>query len=269
MKSKAGADPDLWTQITGNRTWGFRPTSATANCGGSGANGQAITAGSVCPEHVLVARNMILDSTQGITVGGSTWIIAGNLIHDIRIGGPLGMTGTLAIFPSAYATDLQIEFNTVVDVDRAYDDLSANTDTRCNVVINEQPNLGSGGIRGVNHSTAYNFLYAASTGNFLGNTNESFASAAESGDTTLCFWRKRWTSPERVCIPFANSTASSLHEAAVANCDPDLLAPFGMEPISYPSALVPEPVAAWMDGASVVALGALANRRRRKLQRGC
>jgi len=179
---------------------------------------------------------MILDSTQGIAVAGSSWIIAGNLIHDIRAGGgpPNYGGGTLAISPTSYATNVMIEFNTVVDVDKAYDDMSANTDTRCNTMIDEQATTGTGGLRGANHSTAFNFLYTASTANFLGTTNESFATDTESGNTTLCFWRKRWTAPERVCIPFANSTASSPHEGAVANCDPDLLAPFGMEPISYP-----------------------------------
>ena len=272
VKSKAGAEADLWTQITGNRTWGFRPTSPKANCGGSGANGQAITAGNHCPEHVLVARNIILDSTQGITVGGSSWIIAGNLIHDIRIAGPTGLLGSVAISPTIYATDVQIEFNTVVDVDYAYDDVSANTDARCNAVINDRHtdnDMGTGGVRGMNHSTAYNFLYAAPTGNFLGNTNEAYATAAESGNTEYCFWRKRWTSPERVCIPFANTMASSTHEAAVANCDADLLAPFGIEAISYPSAPVPEPLAVWLGGASVLALGALPRRRDRKARRGC
>jgi hypothetical protein len=266
VKSRAGADADLWTRITGNRTWGFRPTSPTANCGGSGANGQAITAGNHCPEHVLVARNIILDSTQGITVGGSSWIIAGNLIHDTRIAGPPGLLGSLAISPTAYATDVQIEFNTVVDVDFSYDDMSANTDTRCNAVINDHntDNMGTGGIRGANHSTAYNFLYAASAGNFLGNTNEVYATAVESGNTEYCFWRKRWTSPERVCIPFASSTASSPHEEATANCNPDLLAPFGMDAVSYPSAPVPEPLAAWLGGASVLMLGVLARWRERE-----
>ncbi|MCX5739936.1 MAG: hypothetical protein NTZ61_15845, partial [Proteobacteria bacterium] len=269
LKSKGGPDASLWTQVTQNRVWGFRPTSTSANCGGSGANGQAITAGNLCPEHVLVARNLILDSTQGIVAAGSNWIIAGNLIDEIRIAGPLGMGSTMALFPSAHLTDVQIEFNTIVNVDRAYDDQSMNTNTRCNAVINEPTYMGTGGIRGVNHSTAYNFLYAAQTVNFLGNTNEAYATATESGNTEYCFWRKRWTSPERVCIPFANTMASSTHEAAVANCDPGLLAPFGMGVISYPSAPVPEPLAVWLGGASVLALGALARRRDRKARRGC
>jgi len=269
VKSRAGADAALWTRITRNRVWGLRPTSASANCGGTGANGQAISAGSICPQHVLVSSNVVLDSTQGVTAAGSSWIIAGNLVHDIRIAGPLGIASTLAILPSAAATDIQIEFNTVVDVDRAYDDQSANTDTRCNAVINDHhtDNMITGGIRGPNHSTAYNFLYAAPAGEFLGSTNESFSTAAESGNTEYCFWRKRWTSPERVCIPFANTTASSTHEASVASCNPDLLAPFGMEAVSYPSAPVPEPLAAWLGGASVFALGALARRRARGSRR--
>lgn len=269
VKSRGGPDVDLWTRITDNRTWGFRPTSATANCGGSGANGQALAAGNHCAGHVLVARNTILDSNQGITVAGSSWIVAGNLIHDTRTSGsaPSFGGGTRAILPMTTASGVVITFNTVVNVDSAYDDQSANTATRCNAVIDEEAPIGSGGLRGTNHSTDYNFLYAASTENFLGNTNETFASDTESGNTTLCLWRRRWTAPERVCIPFANSTASSPHEAAVANCDSDLLAPFGIEPISYPSTLIPEPAAAWMEGASAVALAALAQRHRRKRQR--
>jgi len=269
VKSKAGPTPELWTRITGNRAWGFRPTSSTANCGGSGANGQAITNGNACPQHVLVARNVLLDSTEGITVGGSNWIVAGNLIHDIRMAGPLGIASTLAIDPSAYATDVQIEFNTVVDVDRAYDDRSANTDTRCNVMIEDHgnENNGTGGIRGVNHSTSYNYLYAAQGANFPESTNERYPTAPESRDTDYCFWRKRWTSPERVCIPLASATASSPHEEALANCDPNLLAPFGMDAVSYPSSPVPEPLSAWLGGASVLTVGALARRRHRKTLR--
>jgi len=260
VKSKAGADAALWTRITGNRTWGFRPTSATVECGGSGANGQAITAGNTCPAHVVVARNVILDSTQGITVAGSSWVIAGNLIHHTRVGGSRpGYSDTVGISPQADATGLEIEFNTIVDAEKAYDDMSANTDTRCNAVIGETDTTYTGGPRGPNHSTTYNFLYDASTGNFLGTTNESFASVEASGAAKFCFWRKRWTSPERVCIPFASSTASSPHEEAIAHCDPDLLAPFGLGPISYP---VPEPGAAWAEGASLLALGAIARRRR-------
>ncbi len=248
VKSKGGPEGSLWTQITRNRAWGYRPTSPAAKCGGSSANGQAITAGNVCPEHVLVANNVILDSTQGVTAAGSSWIIAGNLIHDIRIAGPLGIGGTLAIFPSAYATNVEIEFNTIVDVDRAYGNLSANTDTRCNAVIADHhtDNMVTGQVPGANHSTAYNFLYAAPAGNFPGATNESYATAAESGNTAYCFWRKRWTAPERICIPFANSTASSTHEDSAANCNPDLLAPFGMETLSYPSSPVPEPASLWL-----------------------
>ena len=246
-----------------NRVWGFRPTSAAANCGGSGANGQAIDAGSFCPEHVLVANNVIFDSTQGVTVAGSSWIIAGNLIHDIRVSDGRYNNGAMAILPSSEATDVRIEFNTVVDVDNSYDDRSSNTDTRCNAVINDQDVVGIGGSRGLNHSTEHNFLYQSPVGSFLGSTNESYASAAESGNSEYCFWRKRWTAPERICIPLANTTASSTHEASVASCDPDLLAPFGMAAVSYPSSPAPEPLAAWLGGASLVTLGALARRDRR------
>ena len=267
VKSRPGPEAWLWTQITNNRAWGFRPTSPAAHCGGSGANGQAITAGNSCPGNVLVARNVILDSTNGVTAAGPSWIIVGNLFHDIRVSEGLSPYGAMAILPSAYATDVRVEFNTVVDVDNSYDDRSSTTDTRCNAVVDDQDVMGTGGFRGPNHWTERNFLYEAPAGNFPGATNESYATAAESGNTEYCFWRKRWTAPERVCIPLANTTASSPHAQDVGDCHHDLLAPFGIEAISYPSSAVPEPMAAWLGLSSALSLGALARRRERAKRR--
>jgi hypothetical protein len=250
VKPDPGADPEAWTRVTNNRLWGFRPTRSPS-CGGTGSHGQAIAAGNSCAGHVVVAGNVVLDSSGGITVAGQSWIVAGNLFHEVRVPGDSTVGGT-AVAPLRLASDLQVQFNTIVGVDKAYDDLSANTDTRCNVVVDNLALGGLGGTRGANHVTEHNFLYQSPAANFEGPTNETFATAEESEDTQYCFWRKRWTDPELVCVPFAKTMPESPHVAATPSCDADLGAPFGLGPISYDSIeTVPEP------GSTLLACSAL------------
>jgi hypothetical protein len=233
IKPDPGPDPAQWTLVTNNRVWGFRPTRFPSLCGGSGALGQAISSGNQCPGHVLVAGNVVLDSTIGVEATGPGWIIAGNLLYEIRTAvGSAG--GSAALLPLSTASDLDVEFNTIVGADNAYDDMSSNTVARCNVVIDGLGLNGRGGDRGPFHVTAYNFLYRSSEPNFVGATNQRFATEAESQNAERCFWRKRWTSPELVCVPFGATTAASPHAAAAAaNCDRNLGAPFGLLPIDY------------------------------------
>ncbi|HTY19807.1 MAG TPA: hypothetical protein VMH82_19000 [Myxococcota bacterium] len=233
LKPDPGAS--AWTQVTNNRLWGFRPTQAVDTCGGTGSMGQAITAGNTCPGHVLVADNIVLDSTVGVQPSGPSWIIAGNLFYDLRT--PMADREVLsqAIDTTSTATNLSIEFNTIVDADNAYDDESSNTYTLCNAVIDSLAVNGNGGARGTNHVTAYNFLYDTPANNFIGATNESFATDAQSQDTSYCFWRKRWTAPERVCVPFGATGTASPHAQATSNCHPDIAASFGIPTIGYPA----------------------------------
>jgi hypothetical protein len=232
VKPDPGSDAQFWTQITNNRLWGFRHT-ATPSCGGSGSNGQAINAGNQCPGHVLVASNVITDSATGISISGSKWTIIGNLFHDIRFMTDVPAGGGVAILPQTGATGLQIQFNTIVGVDAAYDDASDYTDTRCNVVVENLALKGQRAPRGSNHVTRYNFLYDSPSDNFVGTTNQIFASSAESRNASYCFWRKRWTVPEHICIPFAHTTLESPHLPAAENCRSDLGLPFGLNPIGW------------------------------------
>jgi hypothetical protein len=232
VKPDPGSHPSLWTRITNNRLWGFRPT-LEPSCGGSGSRGQAINAGNQCAGHVLVARNIVLDATTGVSPVGPGWVIAGNLFYDIRV--PLsgrGGGGT-AISPSLSSSGLDVQFNTVVDVDNAYDDGSSNTDTRCNAVIDNVGVAGPGVARGFDHVTAYNYLYHSSTANFVGVTNQSRPTASESLNSPYCFLRRRWTGPEWVCVPFGHTEPESPHTAAASNCDPGLASPFGLPVIGY------------------------------------
>jgi hypothetical protein len=231
VKPDPGTHASFWTRITNNRLWGFRPTGATT-CGGSGSNGQAINAGNQCPGHVLVASNVIGDSTVGIAVRGPKWTIVGNLFHDIRRSS-VPAAGGIAILPLSGATGLQIQFNTVVGVDGAYDDASDDTDTRCTVVVGNLAVKGEGSRRGSNHSTRYNFLYDSPPANFAGATNQTFADPGQSRNEKYCFWRRRWTHPERICIPFAHTSLESTHLSAARNCRSDLGEPFGLGPIGW------------------------------------
>jgi hypothetical protein len=258
VKSDPGAAPELWTRVTNNRAWGFRPTSDTILCGGSGANGQAITAGSICPGHTLVAGNVVSDSTSGITIGGRNWIVASNILTEIRESTDLGPYVTNALQPAYFSTDIEIEFNTVVGADASYDDQSSYTDTRCNAVLEDRALPGPAGTRGAFHTTEYNYLYQAPQPNFEGGTNQSFATPEDSGNIAYCYWRKRWSGPEKICIPYGATTYASRHWAAAPHCDFTIGAPFGLS-LSY----APEPDALALAATSAAALAAVARRRRR------
>jgi hypothetical protein len=259
LKADGGPNPADWTIVTNNRAWGFRPTPHVP-CGGSGSNGQAIEAGSRCPGHVLVAGNVISDSTTGISSAGNDWIIAGNLLHDIRATTDWRY-GSAAITMTALTDGADVRFNTIVDVDTAYDDSSANTSTHCNVVIDNRGWMGIGQPRGPNHWTEQNFLYQSSTVNWDGTTNEVFADADASGSTTYCYWRKRWSGPEQVCVPRAATTDASPHRMAETRCEQDFAAPLGVPQIGFISA--PEPDGAALAGAALLVLGRFAAHARR------
>jgi hypothetical protein len=231
VKPDPGSSSSYWTRITHNRLWGFRPT-ASPSCGGSGATGQAITAGNACAGHVFVAGNVILDSSAGISVLGTKWTIVGNLFDEIRVptGSPVG--SGMAILPLT-SSGLEVQFNTIVGVDSAYDDSSSSTDTRCNAILDDLAVNGAGATRGSNHSTRYNYLYDAPAANFIGSTNQSFATVGQSRNEDFCFWRRRWTGSEFVCIPFARTTPASPHLAAASSCETNLGSPFGYGPLGF------------------------------------
>jgi hypothetical protein len=232
VKPDPGPDPADWTRITGNRVWGFRPTSASVICGGSGAIGQAITAGNDCPAHVLVAKNRVSESTVGIEMAGHDWIVAGNLLHAIRAsnGDPFGSS---ALLPAPDATGLAIQWNTIVGADNAYDDGSGDTDTRCNAIVSANGLAGSWWPRGAGHVTEHNYLYDAPADNFAG-PNPTFTSRGESQNGQLCYWRRRWTGPQQVCVDWAATTGASPHAAGDPSCDPAIAADLGIPTIGHP-----------------------------------
>jgi hypothetical protein len=252
IKHEAGPEPHRWTRVTNNRFWGFRPTSEP-RCGSSGGNGQAINAGTPCAGYVLVAGNVISDAFMGVKPEGPGWVIAGNLLHDLG----------RSIFPAPGTNSMDIEFNTFVGADNAYEDNAADVLTRCNAVIDDRGITGWGTERGADHETAYNYLYDAADYNFPGPTNQVFPLAEQSGNEELCVTRRRWTGPEQLCVPLARTTASSPHAVSVPHCDPELGAPFELGSIGFASIQrVPEP--AGLASGAALALAACAAARRRR-----
>jgi hypothetical protein len=233
-KADPGPNPDLATHITNNRVWGYRPT-ASPSCGGSGSNGQAISSGNVCPGHTVVTDNVVSDSTTGISIVGKYWIVAGNLVYNIRATSALRY-GSFGILADRQGTGHRIEFNTLVNDDTAYDNGSTDTLTRCNVTINDRDYAGISEPQGTSHYTSYNYLYNGSRTNFPGASNLMFSSASQSQDEQYCYWRKRWSAPERTCIPYGSTTAASPHVASLSICDPvDLVAQDSLAPVSWPT----------------------------------
>jgi hypothetical protein len=235
VKSRAGTRVDLWTQITNNRLWGFRPTlRAVKSCGGSGSRGQAINAGNSCAANVLVARNAITDSTAGIVSEGGEWRIAGNLLSEMRNADADRGNQGIAIHPIS-GTGSRVQLNTVVAVDNAYNDTAAYATGQCNAVLHDRALKGSSGPRGTGHVVRYNHLYESnSPNNMTSPTTEVFANDVDSGNTELCFSRRRWTGPQEVCIPFGHTTAASPHATLPAECGTDIGAPFGIPVITHP-----------------------------------
>lgn len=223
-----------WTRVTNNRVWGYRPTTEAIVCGGSGSNGQAITAGSFCPRNVFVANNTVADSTIGIEAAGFDWVVAGNLVHDIRAFNG-NVYSSIALLTMGATRGVIAQFNTIVRADTAYDDGSANTDMRCNVVVDAPGLLGIGRPRGANHTTAYNALYHSQEVNIAGGTNASWSTVVPSNNDDYCYWRKRFTAPERVCVPAAATTPRSPHVAHESQCNEAIGAPYGVPRITFRS----------------------------------
>jgi hypothetical protein len=92
---------------------------------------------------------------------------------------------------------------------------------------------GPGWPRGANHVTESNHLYEAPADNFPG-PNPSWSTREESSNGMLCYWRRRWTSPQQVCVDWAATTGASPHALADPSCDPTIGADFGIATIGYP-----------------------------------
>jgi hypothetical protein len=156
----------------------------------------------------------------------------GNLIADTRATTDWRY-GSAAISANQLGSGHRIEFNTIVKLGHR---LRPRVGQHADALQRRDQRPRLDGIRplGANHVMSYNYLYNGATTDFLGSTNVKYTSASASRDNEYCFWRKRWSVPERICIPYGSTLAASPHVKSLAVCDPaELLSPFGLEPAAW------------------------------------
>lgn len=196
---------------------GSRPSRWTddKNLNGSGSWGAGI--GTCCyPSSYLLARdNIVAHRARGIATGGKSdhVSVVANLVYDIHNLYP-DNTGQALIIGRA---KVEVYRNVLIEAIRSVSPIGDGLDMRCNTLIDA-------GRRGAIHNPAafladYNAYFATPQLAFPGAHDVVEADAAAALSEPFCFWRKRWTRPEQICIPNAVPTAQGPH---LGLCDPDL-----------------------------------------------
>jgi hypothetical protein len=182
---------------------------------------------------VFVAGNVVTDAPGGVKSQGGSWRIVGNLLSEIRTADEAHGNQAYAIQPLSGPGSL-VQFNTVVAVDNAYQDTAADVTAQCNAVLHDVGIKGDGAPRAPTQVVRYNHLYESSSPNLDSATSRVFDTDEESLNGTYCFWRKRWTAAQEVCIPFGRTSATSPHATVPSECRTDAGAEFGIPAVTYP-----------------------------------
>ncbi|RIL00803.1 MAG: hypothetical protein DCC71_18580 [Proteobacteria bacterium] len=81
--------------------------------------------------------------------------------------------------------------------------------------------------------TESNYLYAAAAENFVEPSNAVFPAVADARHGELCYWRRRWTDAQWLCVAAAAANDASPHVADTESCDAAIGAAFGIPRIGY------------------------------------
>ena len=203
-----------WLTIFGNRMWGFQHTDKL--CGGTGDNGSAIVIHFDPSDYILIEKNVIHHSNQGITVatynkdlnpdGTDHVSIISNTLYSFhnrnKKSSALNLGKTLRY---------EVYFNTIVDADRYLTmgkTPGAWNEFRCNVLIDAGVSTGAWSPTSIiDRNTYYNTKF---------NQNDKdklyFTDAKLSRNLKLCFDQRRLTGNETFCIPYGETTDTSPHK---------------------------------------------------------
>jgi hypothetical protein len=188
--------------------WGYKDTDTA--CGGTGSWGPAVVVHQNS-QYTLFQHNLVWDCARGISLSSSRHTAIDNVIS--QIDNPFADQGYGLVMNGA---NNEAYRNVIVDVRDWASVTGDGNDYRCNVAITAGGPRGSPG----NGATAdYNFYYDAEQLALPGDHDIVSAQATDARHEDLCFFTRRWTGPEEVCIPMAAATAASPH---TGQCDPNL-----------------------------------------------
>lgn len=214
LSFKGGASSANPVRVIHNRITGSRFTDLNVCCAG-GEEGQAIQIGyDKSPNvfgYILIMNNIIWNDAHGIVftwAGSHNISVIQNIFFDFNHA---RTAGSGAAVKSGVAGDtVELYLNTVINAPHfAKAVYSGANDWRCNVFINAGTLDGSLGTGQQFGSNSFYNTTPVTTGD--PSKDNVYTSASDSMNLGLCFTRNPWTSPERICIPYAWSTTSSPH----------------------------------------------------------
>jgi len=201
-----GSAPGEVVTISNNRIWGWRPTDRGPRgdgenaCGASGSQGDLMTIHRVA-SHVAIVGNRLFDGPRGISLGAGVHHVSveGNLVYDIARAGTgfgIGVGGPDTVVRSNVVVRSGMWLGLATDA-------TQRTLATCNVVVDS----GAAGGKTIASGSRFdgNTYFATSQGRFAGSNDLVFPDTSQASSEPLCFWRKRWTAPERVCVPYGGT----------------------------------------------------------------
>ncbi|MBW2456616.1 MAG: hypothetical protein JRI68_19010, partial [Deltaproteobacteria bacterium] len=204
----AGTGSNNIVQVSNNRMWGFKDTDTA--CGGTGSWGPAavIHQGS---EYSLFQANKIWSCARGLSFTSSRHSVIDNVIY--AIDNPYADQGYGLVLNGSSSEAYR---NIIIDVRNWSTVTGADTDFRCNALLDAG---NPGGTPGAGITADYNWYFNAGQLALPGDHDIVAAQASDAFHEDLCFWARRWTGPEQICIPRGAISGSSPHAGL---CDPNL-----------------------------------------------
>lgn len=212
-------------RVINNRISGTRKTDLSVCCAG-GESGAALQIGyDKTPNvfgNILILNNIISNAAHGMVFSwpGSHHIsVIQNLFYDFNHSHIAG-SGT-AVKSGVAGDKVEFYLNTIINTPHfakaVYD---GDNDWRCNLVIDAGTLDGTSGIGQKFGSNSFYHTKPHTTED--PNRDNVYALATDTKNLELCFTRKQWTGPERVCIPYGASTESSPHSIYPRTCPKDI-----------------------------------------------
>jgi hypothetical protein len=213
-----GSAADQVVSITENRVWGWRETDhgavgdGTGRCGGSGSHGDLLGVHTLA-SYVALRGNRVFDGPRGLGIGNGTHhvVVTDNVFHGLDEG---WSEQGYAIAVSG--ADHEIRRNVFVQSNK-WLAFTAPSITGARVTCNEVLGSGHGvGQPGAGSVVDYNAYYGTTQHTLSGPHDLVYPQVSHAPNAPLCFWRKRWTAPERVCLSYGTYTVPAAHAGVCA-----------------------------------------------------